>query len=130
MQKPSLSVAVVDDSLMMRESAKFQLTLLGHQVVMEAENGQEFLDMLSSFYAAPDVCLLDINMPVMDGLETTKHLKKKWPSIKILFYSMEDSNLYGTQCIKFGADGFVPKTVNPGELNRALLRVVNQEPVV
>jgi DNA-binding NarL/FixJ family response regulator len=128
MKKPSLSVAVVDDNAMMRETARFQLKLLGHHVVMEAENGQDFLDKLP-LYAVPDICLLDINMPVMDGLETTKHLRKNWPDMKILFFSMEDSSVYINNCMQFGADGFVPKTISTKELNKALLRIVNQEPV-
>jgi len=128
MKNSSLSVAVVDDNAMMRETAKFQLTLLGHQVIMEAENGQDFLDKLP-FYETPDICLLDINMPVMDGLETTIHLRKKWPAMKILFFSMEDSSVYINNCMQLGADGFVPKTISTKELNKALLRIVNQQEV-
>ena len=128
MKNPSLAVAVVDDNAMMRETARFQLTLLGHQVIMEAENGQDFLDKLP-FYKIPDICLLDINMPVMDGLETTIHLRKKWPAMKILFFSMEDSNTYINSCMQLGADGFVPKTISTKELNKALLRIVNKEEV-
>lgn len=129
MKNPSLSVAVIDDNAMMRESAKFLLTSLGHHVVLEAENGKVFLDMLS-LYAAPDLCLLDINMPVMDGLETTTHLKRNWPAIKILFFSMEDSSTSIAKCIQLGADGFIPKTAGLGELNNALLKIVNQEQII
>ncbi len=70
-----ITVAVVDDNALIRESVKFRLNSLGYNVVMEAENGQEFLDKLH-VGKTPDVCVLDINMPVMDGLETTVHLKK------------------------------------------------------
>ncbi len=60
---------------LIRESVKFRLKSLGYNVVMEAENGQEFLDKLH-VSNTPDICVLDINMPVMDGLETTVHLKR------------------------------------------------------
>ena len=72
---PDVKIAIVDDNALIRESVKFRLNSLGYNVVMEAENGKEFLDKLHP-QTAPDICVLDINMPVMDGLETTVHLKK------------------------------------------------------
>jgi DNA-binding NarL/FixJ family response regulator len=123
-----ITVAVVDDNALIRESVKFRLNSLGHKVVMEAENGKEFLDKLH-LNTAPDICVLDINMPVMDGLETTVHLKKQWPGIKIIFFSMEDSSIYINKGIQLGADGFVAKDAPFNELNNMLLNIVNQSQV-
>jgi len=123
-----ITVAVVDDNALIRESVKFRLKSLGHNVVMEAENGKEFLDKLH-LNTAPDICVLDINMPVMDGLETTVHLKKQWPGIKIIFFSMEDSSIYINKGIQLGADGFVAKDAPFNELNNMLISIVNQSQV-
>src|SRR5581483_901917 len=115
-----LTIAIVDDNALIRESVKFRLSSLGYNVIMEAENGQEFLDKLHE-NAVPDVCVLDINMPVMDGLETTIHLKKEWPAIKIIFFSMEDRSVYFNKGIELGADGFVAKDAPFAELNNMLI---------
>ena len=120
-----ITIAVVDDNALIRESVKFRLNSLGYNVVMEAENGQEFLDKLH-VNKMPDVCVLDINMPVMDGLETTIHLKKEWPGMKIIFFSMEDSSIYINKGIQLGADGFVAKDAPFADLNNMLLSVINQ----
>ncbi len=71
-----ITIAVVDDNALVRESVKFRLKSLGYNVVVEAENGQQFLDKLHEINT-PDICVLDINMPVMNGLETTFYLKAK-----------------------------------------------------
>jgi DNA-binding NarL/FixJ family response regulator len=122
---PDVKIAIVDDNALIRESVKFRLNSLGYKVVMEAENGKEFLDMLRP-QTAPDICVLDINMPVMDGLETTVQLKKTWPGIKIIFFSMEDSSIYMNKGIQLGADGFVAKDAPFAELNNMLVLLATQ----
>ena len=126
MKKESpITIAVVDDNALVRESVKFRLKSLGYNVVIEAENGQEFLDKLHESNT-PDICVLDINMPVMDGLETTAHLKKEWPAMKIIFFSMEDSSIYINKGIQLGADGFVAKDAPFMDLSNMLLAVIKQ----
>ena len=120
-----ITIAVVDDNALIRESVKFRHNSLGYTVVLEAENGQEFLDKLN-VSKTPDICVLDINMPVMDGLETTVHLKKEWPAIKIIFFSMEDSSIYINKGIQLGADGFVAKDAPFTDLNNMLLSLTNR----
>jgi DNA-binding NarL/FixJ family response regulator len=120
-----ITVAVVDDNALIRESVKFRLKSLGYNVVMEAENGQEFLDQLH-VSQTPDICVLDINMPVMNGLETTVHLKKDWPEMKIIFFSLEDSSIYINKGIQLGVDGFVAKDAPFADLNNMLLSVIKQ----
>jgi len=123
-----ITIAVVDDNALIRESVKFRLKSLGYNVIMEAENGQEFLDKLH-ISNTPDICVLDINMPIMDGIETTLHLKKEWPEMKIIFFSMEDSSIYINKGIQLGADGFVAKDAPFADLNNMLLSVLKQKQV-
>jgi DNA-binding NarL/FixJ family response regulator len=127
-QELPVTIAIVDDNALIRESVKFRLSSLGYNVVLEAENGQEFLDKLH-VNRAPDICVLDINMPVMDGMETTVHLKKDWPGMKIIFFSMEDRSIYYSKGIELGADGFVAKDAPFAELNNMLISLMNQSQV-
>lgn len=121
---PLQTVAIVDDNIFMREIARLRLTVLGYQVVMEAGNGQEFLDKLA-LNAIPDICLLDLNMPVMDGFETAMNLKKDWPAIRILFYSME--NIGEGAYVHWGADGFIAKDASAGDFSKALMNITGHQ---
>lgn len=126
MNNTSLTVAIVDDNSFMRETARFRLNILGYTVVSEAENGQEFLEQLS-MGIAPDICLLDINMPVMDGIETARHLKKNWPAIRILFHSMENIGEYAE--IDVRTDAFIPKDASSQDFRKALFNLTQHQPV-
>lgn len=120
-----VNIAIVDDNAFIRESVKFQLKLLGYNVVVEAENGREFLDKLASD-TTPDICVMDINMPVMDGLETTARLKKIKPGIKVIFFSSEDSSEFAPKGLALGAEGFIAKDAPFTELNDLLMSVMNR----
>jgi DNA-binding NarL/FixJ family response regulator len=125
-QEHPLTVAIVDDNAFIRESAKFRLSRMGYKIILEAEDGQVLLDKLAGT-PPPDICLLDINMPVMDGFETTMRLKKDWPGIRILIFSMEDSSTCKDKSLELGAHGFVSKDADTDELREALLSVACQE---
>lgn len=117
------TIAVVDDHALLRKAIYYRLTGLGYNVVMEAENGQQFLDKLEED-ATPDLCLLDINMPVLNGFETAVQLKKKWPGIKILFFSMQNGSTYMKKARELGADGYLCKDASSEEFNRVLYQVL------
>jgi DNA-binding NarL/FixJ family response regulator len=121
------TIAIVDDHSMFRQAISFRLTLLGYKVVLDAENGKDFLDQLPKLPAPPDVCLLDINMPVMDGFETATQLKKNWPQIKIVFFSMHNSRSYVSKAKQIGADGFLSKDATADELKKMLGVVLEGE---
>ncbi|WP_207510353.1 response regulator [Longitalea luteola] len=121
-----VSIAVVDDHAMLRQAITLRLNLLGFNVVLTAENGKEFLDKLSQLQAPPAICLLDINMPVMDGFEVATALKKDWPGIKILFFSMHNSTSYINKALQLGADGFLSKDASFEELSQALKGLMNK----
>jgi DNA-binding NarL/FixJ family response regulator len=99
---------------------------MGYNVVIEAENGQDFLNQLEAT-SSPDLCLLDINMPVMNGFETCVQLKKKWPAIKIIFFSMQNGSVYIEKALESGADGYVCKDAPSEELNKAILGLLHRQ---
>lgn len=129
MQKQPLTVAIVEDHLLMRQCTQYRCSLLGYQVILEAENGQRFLELLENA-PVPDICLLDINMPIMNGFETIVHLKKKYPGMKVVFLSMHDEQVYIKKSMDLGADGFIQKDA-PVEVFKNLLQALSgQETVI
>ena len=121
-----VTVAIVDDHAMLRQAINLRLSLLGYKIVLEAENGQVFLDQLVKLPKPPDICLLDINMPVMDGFDTAVALKKNWPQIRILFFSMHNSKAYVMRARQIGAEGFLSKDASFEELKQAFDKVLNR----
>jgi DNA-binding NarL/FixJ family response regulator len=117
--KNQSTIAVVDDHALLRKAVNYRLTGMGYKVVMEAENGKQFLDKLEDA-PSPDLCLLDINMPEMNGFETAVELKKKWPAIKILFFSMQNGSTYMKKAKEVGADGYLCKDASSEEFNKIL----------
>ena len=123
-----VTIAIVDDHALVRQAMAVRLTLKGYKVILEAENGKAFLDKLAES-DKPDICLLDINMPVMDGFETAIQLKKNWPAIKIIFFSMHNSPAFITKASQLGADGFISKDAPFDELNEILLQALNKKAI-
>lgn len=115
-------VVIVDDHDMFRAGVK---VLLGKsdklEIVGEASNGADFLKLLEM--VNPDVVLMDISMPVMDGIETTRQALKLKPAIKILTLSMFGEEEYYYKMIHAGVHGFVLKSSGINELEKAILEV-------
>jgi DNA-binding NarL/FixJ family response regulator len=89
-------------------------------VVLEAGNGRDLLDKMAATSPLPDVCILDINMPVMNVYETASEVRKRWPDIKILALSMYDTELNVIKMLRNGANGYVLKDSDPEELRQAI----------
>ena len=119
-------IIIVDDHLLFREGMKLLIEDEGMgQVIAEADNGEIFIELLDKF--DPDLVLMDIEMPIMNGLEATIKAKRKRPDIKILIITMLGENENYTDLINAGAMGFVLKTSNKEELGRAIKMVTNGE---
>lgn len=110
-------VFVIDDSDFMRMMLEDMLTKNGHTVI-QAENGALALKVLDS--DKPNVCVLDIKMPVMDGLETLEQIKNKYPEIRVIMLSAQSTEENVRKALSLHADGFVAK---PFEANTLLERI-------
>ncbi|MCL6631738.1 MAG: response regulator transcription factor [Alicyclobacillus herbarius] len=125
----SLRVLIVDDHTLFRKGVQ---SIISHmedvQSVLEAENGEVAMKMVAE--QQPDVVLMDINMPVCDGLEATRRIKADYPSVRILMLTVSEAESMLFEAIKSGADGYVLKTASPDSLMDAVLRVSRGEPVV
>jgi DNA-binding NarL/FixJ family response regulator len=117
-----IKILLVEDHNILREGLKCILDEVpGFRVVDEARNGKEVLDKLGKI--AIDVILLDINMPVMGGLETMQYINEHHKEIKVLVLSMLDHDKYLYQMFQAGATGYLLKYANKDELIYALKKV-------
>lgn len=112
-----VKVAIVDDHALIRKCLQELVSLWGYMVIPQATNGKDFLDLLIKGII-PDICILDMRMPEMDGYETIKVVKEKWPGIKIIAYSMDFRDPHALQ--PEGADAIVSKSGPYQELKDAL----------
>ena len=113
------SIVLVDDHILLRNGLASLATDLGYNVLFEANNGKDFTGKLKPAFL-PDVVLLDINMPEMDGYDTAQWLKTNHPSIKILALSMYDNEPSIIRMLKCGAKGYILKDSEPAELKAAI----------
>lgn len=119
-------IIIVDDHSLFREGIKLLIENenLG-EVIAEAENGQVFLNLLASI--KPDLVIMDIEMPVMGGLEATKQALKLFPDLKILVLTMLNEKENYLDMINAGAMGFVLKTSGKLEFEKAICNIMNGE---
>lgn len=121
-----INVMIVDDHKMIREGLKKILEFDGEvQVIGEADNGQDCLKQLKTI--KPDIVMLDINMPVMNGIETLEALKKKRKKYKVLMLTVHNEIEYLLKAVDIGIDGYILKDSDSSELKRAINSVYNGE---
>ena len=103
-----INIALVDDHKIFRQGLIEVLHHLGYAVTIEASNGKELFQQLED-KQLPAISILDIHMPEMDGFETTRQLRSKYPGIKILAFSTDNSDLSVSKVLSCGAHGFLEK---------------------
>ncbi|HKM03121.1 MAG TPA: response regulator transcription factor [Lachnospiraceae bacterium] len=114
-----INIMIVDDHAMIREGLKSLIEFDGRiKVVAEAKDGEECLSVLSDI--SPDVLLLDINMPNMNGIEVLKVIIKKKIKVKVLILTLHDEVEYLVNAIENGAQGFILKDSPSSELINAI----------
>jgi DNA-binding NarL/FixJ family response regulator len=113
------NIALADDHTMFRKGLAVLINLFpGYRVSMEAANGRELIDQLDPDHL-PDIVLLDIHMPVMDGYATAAWLRKNHPAIRVLALSTMDADSTIIKMIHQGARGYILKDADPKELQLA-----------
>lgn len=120
MSKNTSSIALVDDHSLLRNGlAALINSFEGYSVLFEADNGKDFIKQLQT-HGTPDIILLDITMPEMNGFETAAWIKENAPSIKILVLSMMDNDEVVISMLKAGARGYILKDSKPALFKQAL----------
>ena len=120
------TVAIADDHSLLRNAlAKLINTFDGYSLVFEADNGKDLRSKIIE-QGIPDIVVLDVNMPEMDGFETTQWLYKNYPQIKILALSMLSDERTIIKMFRLGAKGYLLKNADPEELKEALDSLINK----
>jgi len=125
---PTIRVALADDHTMLRrgiisilnESSRFS-------VVADASNGRDLIEAIARLKVPPDVCLLDINMPHMNGYDTIKALRAKYKNMKFLVLTMLAHEFVIIKMLRLGANGYLLKEDDPNELKRAIESVYEKD---
>jgi len=117
-----IKIAIADDYKIFREGLKVGLSAdEALEVMLEADNGEDLLKGLES--GIPDVIIMDLKMPILDGMEATKVVRKKYPSIKVLVVSMYEDDKFIIHLMENGANGYLLKNAEPDEIRRSIYAV-------
>ena len=121
-------LAIVDDHILFRKGLRALLSgFAGIEVVGEAGNGQELLESLDQGLR-PDVVLMDMQMPVLDGLQTTRLLRTQFPSVRVVIISMHDDPSLVSTVLAEGAHSYLVKNTSPEEMRGAVLAAAGRKP--
>jgi DNA-binding NarL/FixJ family response regulator len=119
-----MKIALADDETLFRRGVTLILEEMGDaEVVFEVDNGQTLLEHLARAPVVPDVLLLDLNMPVLNGVETAKVLQEEYPDLKVIVLSTYFSKAFVLSMLELGAAAYLPKNATP-ELMQTTVREV------
>ena len=122
----AVNIMIADDHSMIREGLKQLLELDGDiKVIAEANNGKDCLEKLNTYH--PDVLLLDINMPEMNGLQVLEILKERKSDIKVLVLTVHNEVEYLLKAVEIGISGYMLKDSNSSELKNAIFSIIEGE---
>ncbi|MBE9463536.1 response regulator [Dyadobacter subterraneus] len=116
-------IAIVDDSAVVRTFTAFLLANYDFEVVFDAEDGQECIDKMHQVEQLPDIVILDIEMPVMDGFQAAAILKTNWPEVKIIAFSNMNDSSSKEKILAAGAEAFVTKE---SDITEKLIDIINK----
>jgi DNA-binding NarL/FixJ family response regulator len=126
-QKTDYNLVIVDDHLLVADSLKVLIgTFSGYQVLYHAKNGMDLQQKIITNKSIPDIILLDVNMPVMNGYKTMEWLSKEHPDINVLALSIDDDEQMVLGMLSRGANGYLLKNIHPDALKIALNEVIEK----
>lgn len=127
-EQPKIRVGIADDHTMFRGGI---ISILNESdrfiVVAEGANGKELMNAIALLKSPPDVCILDINMPEMNGYDTLKALRDRYKDMKFLVLTMLAHEYVIIKMLRLGANGYLLKEDDPKDLKRALETVYHQD---
>lgn len=124
-----LRVAFAEDFPLFYEHLQASFTDWGYEIVAMAEDGVELINQLEKAIALPDVCTLDLRMPHLDGFDTARLIRQKWPSIKLIAFST-DAEKNSDRITACGFHSFLQKGRHPLDLKTEIERVCNPYAII
>lgn len=122
--QPAILIAIADDHTVVRDAISNMVSGQGKfKVVIKAGNGLELIEQLKKANPMPEICILDIQMPEMNGYETMEYINQHWPELKVLALSMLEDEFAIIRMLKLGASGYLSKATDLEELQKALVYV-------
>jgi DNA-binding NarL/FixJ family response regulator len=119
-----VTVGIADDHQLFVKSLRLLInTFTKFEVIMDALNGKELLEKLASKHLQPDILLIDVNMPVMEGAEAAEKITENYPLIKLAALSMKEDDFTIISMIRAGCCAFLLKDIHPDELEKALVEI-------
>ena len=120
-------LVIVEDHLLIAKAiANIIDSFKNYKVLYEVENGLGLMEKFSSSKNIPDIILLDISMPLMDGYETTRWINENYPAVLVMALTMQNEDAALIKMIKCGAKGFLHKNIHPAELELALDTLISK----
>jgi DNA-binding NarL/FixJ family response regulator len=125
--KSNFTVVIVDDHSLFAQALENLINSFSNfKVLYHVKNGQELIRKLASKENVPDLALIDINMPVMNGIETTQWLTKNCPDVSVIALSMDDDEQTIIRMLRAGAKGYLLKDISPAILQEAFRDVIEK----
>src|ERR1051326_1176203 len=119
-----IKICLADDHVLLRSALASLIDSFGDcKVIHQSNDGKELIDWFEGGLV-PDVALLDLNMPLMNGYETARLIQKKFPTVNVLMLTMYDSELTLIRLLQSGVKGFLKKDIHPSELKFAIHSVM------
>jgi len=123
----AIKIALVDDEVLFRKGISFLLQREENiEIVFEASNGEELISILDKNEVKPDIIVMDLKMPVLNGVEATKIIRKAFPEIKIIALTSYDSKSFIANMIQVGAVAYLIKNTTPKDLIRTINEVAQK----
>jgi len=127
MKEPEVKIALADDEILFRKGISFLLQREPHfKIVFEAGNGEEIVQHLEQTSIVPDVILMDLKMPALNGVEATKIIRKEFPEINIIALTSYNTKTFIANMIKVGASSYLIKNATPKEVVHTINEVVKK----
>lgn len=127
MNDDAIKIVLVDDEVLFRKGISFLLQREENiEVLFEASNGEELISNLNDYETKPDIIIMDLKMPVLNGVEATKVIRKFFPDIKIIALTSYDTKSFVTNMLQVGAVAYLVKNTTPKDLINTINEVAKK----